>query len=171
MRTLLFALLLGIAVTAALLWNREAYAPVEVGGGPAARKAVKGPVPLPRDKVVLLLGFPPGAASKGSSSSPSRPKPRSARPGSPSGAGESPARRRPPAKPPVRMPESPAAPLPKPPPVVRKARLQKGETIYSLAKRLLGDGRRYKEILRLNGLDEEKARRLRAGTVLRIPSR
>ncbi len=154
MRTLLFAVLLGIAVTAALLWNREAYAPVEVGGGPAARKDAKGPVPLPRDKVVLLLGFPPGAPSKGVPSfSPGRKKPPA------------------PSRPPAARPEKRSRPLPKPPPVIRKARLQKGETIYSLAKRLLGDGRRYKEILRLNGLDEEKARRLRAGTVLRIPPR
>ncbi len=159
MRTLLFALLLGIAVTAALLWNRESYAPVEVGGAPAPRKGVEGAVPLPRDKVVLLLGYPPGVAPGGDR--PSVPARKNPLPLPPPSKAERPARR----------PGNPPPPLPKPPPVVRKARLQKGETIYGLAERLLGDGRRYKEILRLNGLDEKKARRLRAGTVLRIPSR
>ena len=155
MRTLFFVLLLGVAVTAALLWNRRAYAPVEVVTPSTGAGSGKAAAPLPVDKVVLVLGVPPGNTSSG---------------------GREPGKKAAPAAPPPAevVPPAPSKrpkPLPAPPPAVRKARLKKGETVYGLAKRLLGDGGRYKEILRLNGLDEEKARRLPAGTILRIPYR
>ncbi len=167
MRTLLFVLLLGVAVTAALLWNRKAYAPVEVGAGKGspAGKAQERPL-LPVDKAVLVLGVPPGGKGKAPVGEKGKGRIRTGRPHP---SGEPPAGERPGAAPPSPPRQPPPEPAPRP--LVRKARLKKGETVYGLAERLLGEGRRYREILELNGLDEEKARRLPAGTVLRIPSR
>ena len=166
MRTLLFVLLLGVAVTAALLWNRKTFAPVEVG--PLPQGGAQGAPPLPVDQVVLVLGLPPGRQGEAEGRRPERRErllPPPARPSRPRpGPSASPRRRPSPSRGRPPSPPAPAASL-------RIARLKKGETVYGLAQRLLGDGRRYGEILKLNGLDEAQARRLRPGTVLRIPPR
>lgn len=47
--------------------------------------------------------------------------------------------------------------------------LGKGETLIHLAKRHLGDGRRFSELLELNGWSDADARRLRAGQAVKIP--
>ena len=47
--------------------------------------------------------------------------------------------------------------------------LGKGGTLIHLAKRHLGDGRRFPELLQWNGWSDADARRLRAGQVVRIP--
>jgi len=49
--------------------------------------------------------------------------------------------------------------------------LAKGQTIYALAKAELGDGNRWKEILKLNGWTEAQAAKLRAGTAVRLPEK
>jgi peptidoglycan hydrolase-like protein with peptidoglycan-binding domain len=44
--------------------------------------------------------------------------------------------------------------------------VQKGDTLYSIAKKLLGSSMRYKEIMAINGLSGTA---IRTGQVLRIP--
>lgn len=69
-------------------------------------------------------------------------------------------------------------PTPDPEPVVkqkpdaapRQVRLGKGQTLYGLAKQELGDGNRWKEILKLNGWTEAQASRLREGTAVTLPA-
>ena len=72
--------------------------------------------------------------------------------------------------------ETPAAPTPEPAtptPVKspRQVRLTKGQTLYALAKLELGDGNRWKELLKLNGWSEAQATKLREGTAVRLPER
>ncbi len=88
-------------------------------------------------------------------------------------------------EPPVRPIETmkPAPPPPRPEPTVEKPKppaeqpepepsptiytIQKGDTLWSIAKRLLGDGKRHKEILALNpGLE---AKKLPVGKTIKIP--
>lgn len=83
----------------------------------------------------------------------------------------------PPASAPV-PPPSEASPLPEsapaagadaqasPPHVVV---LGENETVYDLARKHLGSGARWPEILKLNGWTEREARRLRAGTQVKLP--
>lgn len=47
--------------------------------------------------------------------------------------------------------------------------LGKGETLMQLAKKHLGSGTRYHEILEKNGWTEADARRLRAGQLVKVP--
>ncbi len=52
-------------------------------------------------------------------------------------------------------------------PVERTYTIQKGDTLWSIARTQLGDGKRYKEIMELNpGLEPNK---LRIGTVIKLP--
>jgi nucleoid-associated protein YgaU len=51
----------------------------------------------------------------------------------------------------------------------RLVTLQPDENLVQLARRHLGDGNRYREILALNGWTEARARRLAPGTEVRIP--
>ena len=46
-------------------------------------------------------------------------------------------------------------------------KVQKGDTLWSIAKKLLGDGNRYKEIQKVNNLKDTI---IYPGTVLQIPS-
>jgi len=77
-----------------------------------------------------------------------------------------------PAAPPDDPPVDPAPepdPEPAAAPSYREVELQRGETISHLASRHLGTVRRYGEILELNGWTEPQSRRLRAGTMVKIP--
>lgn len=61
-----------------------------------------------------------------------------------------------------------------PPPVEPTAKhivveLGRGETLIHLAKRYLGDGNRFREILDANGWTERDARRLPAGQAVKVP--
>lgn len=55
--------------------------------------------------------------------------------------------------------------------VPRTAKLRPGETIVGLCKRVLGDGNRYPEVLKLNGWTEQQARRLPRGAEVKLPTR
>lgn len=44
-----------------------------------------------------------------------------------------------------------------------------GENLWLISKKLLGDGSRYKEIQKLNGLTDAQLKALKPGTVLRLP--
>ena len=46
-------------------------------------------------------------------------------------------------------------------------KVQKGDTLWSIAKKYLGDGNRYKEIQKANGLKDTD---IYPGTVLKIPT-
>ncbi len=56
-------------------------------------------------------------------------------------------------------------------PTYREVELQSGQTISHLASQHLGTMRRSHEILELNGWTEAEARRLRIGTLVKIPPR
>ena len=43
------------------------------------------------------------------------------------------------------------------------------QTLIHLAKKHLGNGNRYREIMQVNGWDEDQVRRLPAGTQVKIP--
>ncbi len=59
-------------------------------------------------------------------------------------------------------------PPPLPPPIDTTYTIQKGDTLWSIARARLGDGKRYKEIMELNpGLDPNK---LKIGTVIKLPT-
>lgn len=47
--------------------------------------------------------------------------------------------------------------------------LGRGETLIHLAKKYLGDGNRFRDILTANGWTEQDARRLPAGQLVRVP--
>lgn len=58
---------------------------------------------------------------------------------------------------------------PTPPPAYREVELRKNETLIHLAQRHLGNGRRYRQIMTLNGWSDADTRRLREGTMVKIP--
>jgi hypothetical protein len=66
-------------------------------------------------------------------------------------------------------PEPEVAPPPAPDHIM--VELGAGETLIHLAKRHLGDGNRFRDILTANGWTEGDARRLPAGQMVRIPVR
>lgn len=49
-----------------------------------------------------------------------------------------------------------------------KYTVKKGDTLWSIAKKFLGDGNKYKDIQKANGLKDTV---IHAGTVLKIPSK
>ena len=71
--------------------------------------------------------------------------------------------------------ESPAGPQGKPVPPPEPAesfvvvKLARGQTLIHLAKKHLGDGNRYRDILALNGWTEADARRLRENQDVKVP--
>ena len=77
--------------------------------------------------------------------------------------------------PPARVPEpGPSAPPPSPDNprrAPRSVRLEPGRTVIAVVREHLGDDRRLGEVLALNGWTEAQARRLAAGTVIRLPAR
>jgi nucleoid-associated protein YgaU len=67
------------------------------------------------------------------------------------------------------QPEPSPEPRDPPPADYVVVRLERGQTLIHLAKKHLGDGRRFREILQFNGWDEDDARRLREGQTVKIP--
>lgn len=47
--------------------------------------------------------------------------------------------------------------------------IKKGDTLFIIAKKNLGDGSRYKEIQKLNGITDAQAKKLKIGTVIKLP--
>lgn len=72
---------------------------------------------------------------------------------------------RPVGDPPVHEPPPP----PDPEPAYIEIELKTGQTIGALAQQYLGTSRRYQEILDLNHLTEASARRIKAGSRIKIP--
>lgn len=69
-------------------------------------------------------------------------------------------------------PEAVPAVAPAPPPAQPDhivVELGRGETLIHLAKKYLGDGNRFREILAANGWTERDARRLPAGQAVKVP--
>lgn len=67
-------------------------------------------------------------------------------------------------------PDAPPVPAVTPPDHIL-VELGRGETLIHLAKRHLGDGNRFRDILTANGWTENDARRLPAGQLVRVPLR
>jgi nucleoid-associated protein YgaU len=66
-------------------------------------------------------------------------------------------------------PPSAAAPPPQPRPEWIEVPLEPRQTLMDLAQKYLGTSRRFKEIMELNGWSDRDARRLKVGTVVKIP--
>jgi nucleoid-associated protein YgaU len=49
--------------------------------------------------------------------------------------------------------------------------VKRGQTVMAIAQEYLGTTRRYREILRLNDMSEEQAKRIKPGDKLRVPKR
>ncbi len=75
----------------------------------------------------------------------------------------------PPAQATAAEPAPPAPPKPTQPPTppTETYTVQAGDTLWSIAQRLYGDGKRWKDIAQANGITD--ARKLTVGTVLKIP--
>lgn len=48
-------------------------------------------------------------------------------------------------------------------------KMKKGDNLWDIAQKFLGNGQRYKEIQKLNNIPDNKLRKLREGTVLKLP--
>lgn len=62
-----------------------------------------------------------------------------------------------------------APPKPADEPAYTTVTLGQGQTLIHLARKHLGDGNRFREILALNGWSEDESRRLKPGTKVKIP--
>lgn len=62
-----------------------------------------------------------------------------------------------------------APPKPSDEPAYTTVTLGQGQTLIHLARKHLGDGNRFREILELNGWSEAESRRLKPGTKVKIP--
>ena len=69
---------------------------------------------------------------------------------------------------PVPKPDD-APPAPSEAPAFTTVTLGQGQTLIHLARKHLGDGNRFREILELNGWSEAESRRLKPGTKVKIP--
>ncbi|GAB4162071.1 MAG: hypothetical protein Fur0037_28480 [Planctomycetota bacterium] len=65
----------------------------------------------------------------------------------------------------------PARPSEQTEPLWFEVEIEEGQTIGALAKKYLGSARRYREILDLNHLTLETAKRIRTGSRIRIPGK
>ena len=65
----------------------------------------------------------------------------------------------------------PPASQPKPAADVLEVKLEKGQTLYDLARKHLGSATRWREIAEFNHIDEARLNRLREGTLIRVPLR
>jgi len=126
MRVFFGVILLAAALTGVLLWNLHTFAPSgppprpsNGAGGPPARLA-------PADRVILVIGRPPGREP--GAAPPAPPAPPEAPEIAPG--------REPVAEPGARPEVEPEEPPGPPPETTRRTRLQKGETVYGLAQRL-----------------------------------
>lgn len=62
-----------------------------------------------------------------------------------------------------------APPKPSDEPAYTTVTLGQGQTLIHLARKHLGDGNRFREILELNGWSEAESRRLKPGTKVKVP--
>ncbi len=146
MRILVLVLLLAVSLTGALLWNKSRFAPI---CGDKGSEKCAGGNRRACDEIVLILGGERAKAAWIHGRGKAREERRRRRPGK-------------------RVKRNKR---PQPPPALRKAILRKGDTVYSIARKMLGNAARYKEILELNEISEERAKRLKVGTVLLLPPR
>ncbi|MGG3278858.1 LysM peptidoglycan-binding domain-containing protein [Paenibacillus solani] len=51
----------------------------------------------------------------------------------------------------------------------KTVKVKSGDSLWSIAKANLGDGSRYKEIMKLNNITEAQAKKLKVGTVIKLP--
>jgi nucleoid-associated protein YgaU len=65
--------------------------------------------------------------------------------------------------------EAPPTPSPEPPADHIVVKLEKNQTLIHLAKKHLGNGNRFRELLEYNGWTDSDARRLREGQLVKIP--
>ena len=68
-----------------------------------------------------------------------------------------------------RRPNGPRPLTPPRRPVFDTLALAEGETVSELVRRHYGNSRRLNEVMRYNGLDDDSARRLQPGTVIKLP--
>jgi nucleoid-associated protein YgaU len=120
---------------------------LEVGGEAASLQAA-----------LRQAGFTPAAAV-----------PRDATGVAPTDTGERGDASTPPVTPPPTLPPSPTPQPATTEPAWFTVTLADGQTPIHLARKHLGDGNRFREILDLNGWSENDARRLRAGQEVKIP--
>jgi nucleoid-associated protein YgaU len=131
--------------------NGDGALVLEVGGGqPSLRRAL--------ERAGLVVP-PPIELSQAAAEPP--PPPRSAKPDEPAAA--------PPAPPPGATPIPDAKPNALAEPAHTVVTLAEGQTLIHLARKHLGDGNRFREILALNGWTEAESRRLKAGTKVKVP--
>lgn len=109
-------------------------------------------VPPPIDLAPAPAELPPAELGRGAVDGP-RAEPRPAEPPPPA-----------PTPPPKSEPESAPAPAD-----YTTVTLGEGQTLIHLARKHLGDGNRFRDILALNGWTEAESRRLKPGTKVKIP--
>ncbi len=51
----------------------------------------------------------------------------------------------------------------------KTVKVKSGDSLWTIAKAHLGDGSRYKEIMKLNNITEAQAKKLKVGTVIKLP--
>lgn len=160
MRTLGWLMLAAIAFAAGCGGERDSQPAgdgalvLEVGGGkPSLRQALKRAgldAPPPIDLSPPAAAAPPPVADDA-------PAAKAAPPATRAAGGDAP------------KPQAPPAPTPAPEPAVVVVTLAEGQTLIHLARKHLGDGNRFREILELNGWSEAESRRLKPGTKVKIP--
>ncbi|AWP28707.1 LysM peptidoglycan-binding domain-containing protein [Paenibacillus sp. Cedars] len=51
----------------------------------------------------------------------------------------------------------------------KTVKIKSGDSLWTIAKTHLGDGSRYKELMKLNNITEAQAKKLKVGTVIKLP--
>lgn len=51
----------------------------------------------------------------------------------------------------------------------KTVKVKSGDSLWTIAKTYLGDGSRYKELMKLNNITEAQAKKLKVGTVIKLP--
>lgn len=67
------------------------------------------------------------------------------------------------------MKKNKAAPRPNTKVKPKTYKLVKGDTLFKVAKRFLGDGSKYKQIQKINGIKDSELKRLQIGRVIKLP--
>lgn len=69
---------------------------------------------------------------------------------------------------PDEVPQQTPVPPPQPVQEVPSTTLREGETLIHVARRALGDGRRYRDLMQWNGWTDQQSRRLAIGTKVKL---